>query len=636
MKKILTLTLCLFGLAFLGIAQTNIPATITTDQTWTASGSPYLLTQNTYADTGVYITIEPGVVVKSTSSGLTLEVAGALVAKGTSTKPIALEEFEIKFTSTSIGYNAVSGTGSQFDYCNIIGQGVGKRMINLSGMDIKVTNSNFTKGYYGIYTIGSATNTILVDNCTFDDFNNQGYPIYTSGSKATVKVTNSIFNNFYSIYTYGTLSYEKNTFNNFNKINFYAYGPSKVWCNSFTNAQFGVELTEYTNYDSAAGIDFSYNTLDSVGNNNYNGMVKYSNSNGSVNGINSKMNFNNFYSNYGQPIKVILAGFNSNKLTSESMDMRYNYWGTTDSSTIESYVKDYKDDINIFASANLSGALTTSNSSCGTGNKCNAEFTYSINEKKITLIDDSYALNDYTIVWNYGDGDTGTSNTHTYSKAGTYVVCLTIKDATTDCTDSICYQITIADGSSCKASYYLGRDSNNTYKLYIVNTSTGVTNNTKYTWTFGDGNGSNMQRPSHKYTKFGLFNVCLTIYDSAANCYSTYCDSIGLDSSGLILAATGFEVNVVEEWQLTSVDKVENLEVEVYPNPTNGKVNLVLSENLSKEATVLVLNQMGQVLLEDNFTGKESFDLSGMPNGLYFVRLQDANKTATVKVILSK
>jgi hypothetical protein len=69
---------------------TSLPTTITSDQTWTAAGSPYTGASVTIAS-GVTVTVEPGAVVKLTGD---LIVNGTLDARGTVAQPIT-------FTSTT-------------------------------------------------------------------------------------------------------------------------------------------------------------------------------------------------------------------------------------------------------------------------------------------------------------------------------------------------------------------------------------------------------------------------------------------------------------------------------------------------------------------------------------------------------
>ncbi len=58
----------------------------------------------------------------------------------------------------------------------------------------------------------------------------------------------------------------------------------------------------------------------------------------------------------------------------------------------------------------------------------------------------------------------------------------------------------------------------------FTNTSTG--SGFSSSWGFGDGNTSSLDSPSNTYTITGNYAVCLSIYDSIAQCQSTYCDSI--------------------------------------------------------------------------------------------------------------
>ncbi|MHC4501366.1 MAG: right-handed parallel beta-helix repeat-containing protein, partial [Planctomycetota bacterium] len=68
-------------------AQTNVSGLISTDTAWTLSGSPYVVIANVLVNSGVTLTIEPGVTVKF-DSGNVLQVNGTLIASGTNTSKI--------------------------------------------------------------------------------------------------------------------------------------------------------------------------------------------------------------------------------------------------------------------------------------------------------------------------------------------------------------------------------------------------------------------------------------------------------------------------------------------------------------------------------------------------------------------
>ena len=77
-------------------AQTNVDGNISTNTTWTLSGSPYIVISPVIVEEGVTLTIEPGVIVRFNrnpwdsigyESGY-LRVRGYLVALGTETDSI--------------------------------------------------------------------------------------------------------------------------------------------------------------------------------------------------------------------------------------------------------------------------------------------------------------------------------------------------------------------------------------------------------------------------------------------------------------------------------------------------------------------------------------------------------------------
>ena len=75
----------------------------------------------------------------------------------------------------------------------------------------------------------------------------------------------------------------------------------------------------------------------------------------------------------------------------------------------------------------------------------------------------------------------------------------------------------------------------------------------------------------------------------------------------------------------------------IYPNPTTGNISIRFSEtsNLVKYS---LLNSTGQLVftgtIQNIVTGTEKvFDLSGLPSGVYFLRLEDSGRSV-LKYIL--
>ncbi len=78
---------------------------------------------------------------------------------------------------------------------------------------------------------------------------------------------------------------------------------------------------------------------------------------------------------------------------------------------------------------------------------------------------------------------------------------------------------------SCHASFQ-STQVNASDSTHFFNLSSGTTTSTTYFWDFGDGNTSNDENPIHLYANSGAYTVCLTIVDSANNCFDTECHLI--------------------------------------------------------------------------------------------------------------
>src|SRR5207247_10827144 len=68
-------------------------------------------------------------------------------------------------------------------------------------------------------------------------------------------------------------------------------------------------------------------------------------------------------------------------------------------------------------------------------------------------------LHDALPIWNFGDGVTSTlqNPNHTYSKSGSFNVCLKIVNSLGNCSDSICQTVY----TWCKASFSYSADTSN-------------------------------------------------------------------------------------------------------------------------------------------------------------------------------
>lgn len=88
------------------------------------------------------------------------------------------------------------------------------------------------------------------------------------------------------------------------------------------------------------------------------------------------------------------------------------------------------------------------------------------------------------------------------------------------------------------------------------------------------------------------------------------------------------------------VDLLSN-SLEVYPNPSTGKLNIIISNNDDGPADVKIVSLTGQILYANVIpVTKENntfnFDLSPFSSGLYFLVVTINKTTLTAKLLLQK
>ncbi len=231
-------------------------------------------------------------------------------------------------------------------------------------------------------------------------------------------------------------------------------------------------------------------------------------------------------------------------------------------------------------------------------------------------------------LWNFGDGSplsTDRFPVHTYSAPGTYSVGFSINDGV--CVDST-FQTIVVDTAIITpvfcTSYFIFTQLS-PYQLAVVNLSSGT--NLSFSWDFGDGNTSTAAYPIHNYTTHGTYQICLTVAD-LSGCTNTYCDSLTVDSTGMIIyrnSNVGFTINVVSPTQLNTVNIEENTSLisSLYPNPSKDRI--VLTSSPKSGATIYsILSVSGQKIKEGNLSGEKSeVDISELTSGIYFLEVRN-------------
>ncbi len=139
---------------------------------------------------------------------------------------------------------------------------------------------------------------------------------------------------------------------------------------------------------------------------------------------------------------------------------------------------------------------------------------------------------------------------------------------------------------------------------------------TSYYWDFGDGNTTAMANPTHTYAANGMYDVMLV----ASN-------SCGKDT--LVK-----QVQVVA----SSIEEYAENSMEVFPNPTEGELNIQLPEGVNGVVVLQMVDQAGNHVSAQSLEAKNqktiTTRLDNLAAGTYFVLLHDGHKTYMAKVVV--
>ena len=171
------------------------------------------------------------------------------------------------------------------------------------------------------------------------------------------------------------------------------------------------------------------------------------------------------------------------------------------------------------------------------------------------------------------------------------------------------------------------------YNTSIVNLPTTFVS---YFWDFGDGNTSSVMNPSHYYNSTGAFIVTLVVNgldDCGKPCSKTYSETIqlncekGRSNSGNL---TGKDENS------SNSNNLNKIGFKLYPNPTNGLINISLEGNLmsNNSISLKVYDVQGREVLNKNNIDKNSqIDLSNQKQGVYIFKFKSGEDIIIRRVV---
>ncbi|NOQ76068.1 MAG: T9SS type A sorting domain-containing protein [Crocinitomix sp.] len=179
------------------------------------------------------------------------------------------------------------------------------------------------------------------------------------------------------------------------------------------------------------------------------------------------------------------------------------------------------------------------------------------------------------------------------------------------------YALTFTDAQGCSyvLDYTIGLET--TIDLTVTETGTDLTSNevgATYQWItcpdFAVIDGATDQ--TYAPIAAGEYAVIVTIDGGCSD--TTACFVFGFDN----------------------IDELSNLSVVLYPNPTQGIVNVKLGA-LNGQAMITVLDLKGSIVYQKSTaTLTEQIDLSAVENGIYFIQVATENAVITKKITVSK
>ena len=137
---------------------------------------------------------------------------------------------------------------------------------------------------------------------------------------------------------------------------------------------------------------------------------------------------------------------------------------------------------------------------------------------------------------------------------------------------------------------------------------------TEWEWRFGDGLTSNSQSPIHRYSKNGIYEVCLIAKNK--NGADTLCKILNVGTT-------------------STIDDKDQIKIEIFPNPCKEYfiVNIL---DYNPEKMHLELFDLNEKLLltQRLFEGSNGIELGAVSSGIYFVKIIEQGRVVKSRKVI--
>lgn len=370
-----------------------------------------------------------------------------------------------------------------------------------------------------------------------------------------------------------------------------------------------------------------------------------------ITNVTSPCNLNaNF--NYSQGSNGVVNFNNTTTGTTGSTTYQWSFGDNTSASTLTSPAHTYSANGVYIATLVANNNTTPSCTSTKTlaifvNSYCNlvAGFTYSQGANGVvnffnTSTGTASFLTSYA--WNFGNGNTSTSQnpSTTYTNNGVYTVTLSVTNFSTSplCQDTIIQTITVSSNTCvANANFSLMPSGTPQYWFAIPTMTSNISN---AVWNWGDGTSSNTLFTSHQYSAAGTYTICLSV-TITCGASASYCTSWYIFRSQNGESNQMINVNVVAEGTTGLKEaRANQATLNIFPNPATSSFNLQLSGKHNEHLQLSVYNLVGQKVMESdiqpgNGDVNHAVDVTGIPAGMYLVKVRDGNNTYTKQLVIA-